>query len=216
MKSLRLKVIMLTLGTGLGVLVVIISISIFAINRNSSQLLKLNEEIIFRDYDKNIKNQVENVVSLIESVRKYQLANNLSEAQGKILARELVRDLRYDKVNYFWIDDFDGINILLPPSPGGEGKSRINLKDVKGKEMVRELIANGRLPEGGYTEYWFPRPGEKDASRKRGYTKSFDAYKWVIGTGNYVDDMEKVVAEQKAANARYIKALLIIVLAVVP
>jgi hypothetical protein len=48
---------MLTLGTGLGVLVVIISISIFAINRNSSQLLKLNEEIIFRDYDKNIKNQ---------------------------------------------------------------------------------------------------------------------------------------------------------------
>ena len=214
MKSLRLKVIMLTLGTGLGVLVVIISISIFAINRNSSQLLKLNEEIIFRDYDKNIKNQVENVVSLIESVRKYQLANNLSEAQGKILARELVRDLRYDKVNYFWIDDFDGINILLPPSPGGEGKSRINLKDVKGKEMVRELIANGRLPEGGYTEYWFPRPGEKDASRKRGYTKSFDAYKWVIGTGNYVDDMEKVVAEQKAANARYIKALLIIVLAV--
>lgn len=214
MKSLRLKVIMLTLGTGLGVLVVIISISIFAINRNSSQLLKLNEEIIFRDYDKNIKNQVENVVSLIESVRKYQLANNLSEAQGKILARELVRDLRYDKVNYFWIDDFDGINILLPPSPGGEGKSRINLKDVKGKEMVRELIANGRLPEGGYTEYWFPRPGEKGASRKRGYTKSFDAYKWVIGTGNYVDDMEKVVAEQKAANARYIKALLIIVLAV--
>ncbi len=88
---------------------------------------------------------MENVVSLIESVRKYQLANNLSEAQGKILARELVRDLRYDKVNYFWIDDFDGINILLPPSPGGEGKSRINLKDVKGKEMVRELIANGRL-----------------------------------------------------------------------
>lgn len=214
MKSLRLKVIMLTLGTGLGVLVVIISISIFAINRNSRQLLKLNEEIIFRDYDKNIKNQVENVVSLIESVRKYQLANNLSEAQGKILARELVRDLRYDKVNYFWIDDFDGINILLPPSPGGEGKSRINLKDVKGKEMVRELIANGRLPEGGYTEYWFPRPGEKDASRKRGYTKSFDAYKWVIGTGNYVDDMEKVVAEQKAANAKYIRTLLLVVLAV--
>jgi len=213
MKSLRLKVIILTLGTGLGVLIFIISICIFAINRNSSQLLKLNEDIIFRDYDKNIKNQVENVISLIAAVRKYQVANNLSDQQGKILARELVRDLRYDKTNYFWIDDYDGINILLPPSPGGEGKSRINLKDVKGKEMVKELIANGKLSDGGFTEYWFPRPGEKDASRKRGYTKSFDDYKWIIGTGNYVDDMEKVVAEQKAANSRYIKTLLFIVLA---
>ncbi|HPF06364.1 MAG TPA: methyl-accepting chemotaxis protein [Spirochaetota bacterium] len=214
MKSLRLKIIILTLGTGLGVLLFIISICIFAINRNSSQLLKLNEDIIFSDYDKNIKNQVENVISLIESVRKYQIANNLSEQQGKILARELVRDLRYDKVNYFWIDDFDGINILLPPSPGGEGKSRINLKDVKGKEMIKELIANGRLPEGGYTDYWFPRPGEKEASRKRGYTKSFDAFKWVVGTGNYVDDMDKVVAQQKAANSRYIRTLFFILTAV--
>lgn len=214
MKSLRLKIIMLTLGTGLGVLIFIISISIFAINRNSSQLLKLNEEIIFSDYDKNIKNQVENVVSLIGAVRKYQIANNLSDQQGKLLARELVRDLRYDVENYFWIDDFEGINILLPPNPAGEGKSRINLKDVKGKEMVKELIANGKLPDGGYSDYWFPRPGEKEASRKRGYTKSFDAYRWVIGTGNYVDDMEKVVARQKEANARYIRILFFIVLAV--
>lgn len=214
MKSLRLEVIMLTLGTGLGVLVLIISICIFAINRNSSQLLQLNEDIIFKDYDKNINNQVENVISLIGAVRKYQIANNLSEQQGKLLARELVRDLRYDKENYFWIDDFEGINILLPPNPAGEGKSRINLRDVNGKEMVKELIANGKLPDGGYTDYWFPRPGEKDASRKRGYTKSFDAYRWVVGTGNYVDDMEKIVAEQIAANARYIRTLLFVVLAV--
>lgn len=211
MKSLRLKVIMLTLGIGIGVLVLIISISIFAIKRNSRHLLDLNRDIIFRDYDKNIKNQVENVISLIEGVRKYQLANNLSEEQGKILARELVRDLRYDKTNYFWIDDYDGINILLPPNPAGEGKSRINLKDVKGKEMVKELIANGRQPDGGYTEYWFPRPGATEANRKRGYTKSFDSYKWVVGTGNYVDDMDKLVSEQEKANMNYIRTLLLVV-----
>ncbi len=174
MKSLRLKVIMLTLGIGLGVLVLIISICIFAINSNSRHLLDLNSNIIFRDYDKNIKNQVENVISLIEGVRKYQVANNLSEEQGKILARELVRGLRYDSTNYFWIDDYDGINILLPPSPAGEGKSRINMKDVKGKELVKELIVNGHQTDGGYTDYWFPRPGATEASRKRGFTKSFE------------------------------------------
>jgi len=214
MKSLRLKVIMLTLGIGIGVLVLSISISIYAINKNSGHLLELNSDIIFTDYDKNIKNQVENIVSLVDSIRKYQLANNLSDEQGKKLAREFIRSIRYDGTNYFWIDDFEGINILLPPSPAGEGKSRINLKDVKGKEMIKELIAKGREPQGGYTDYWFPRPGEKEASRKRGYTKSFDPYKWIIGTGNYVDDMDKLVHQQASNNEKYIRTLLMVVVAV--
>ncbi len=92
MKSLRLKVIMLTLGTGLGVLILIIGISIFSINRYSAQLLDMNKNAIFNDYDKNVKNQVENVISLLESIRKYQLANNFTDEQGKNLAVNWLED----------------------------------------------------------------------------------------------------------------------------
>lgn len=56
MKSLKLKVILLMLGVGLGTLILIITVSLFSISRYSSQLLKLNKEIIFNDYDKNVKN----------------------------------------------------------------------------------------------------------------------------------------------------------------
>lgn len=214
MKSLRLKIIMLTLGIGLGVLILIIGISIFSINRYSRQLLSMNKDVIFLDYDKNVKNQVENVISLLEAVRKYQVANNLTDEQGKNLARELVRGLKYNITGYFWIDDFEGINTCNPPDPSIEGKSRINMKDVNGKEMVKEVIANGRNPEGGYTDYWFPKPGQTKADRKRSYSKSFDPYRWVVGTGNYVDDIEKVVAAQEEENRVYIRTLLVTVIAV--
>lgn len=214
MKSLRLKVIILTLGTGLGVLILIIGISIFSINRYSSQLLDMNKNAIFNDYDKNVKNQVENVISLLESIRKYQLKNSFTDEQGKNLAREMVRGLNYNKSGYFWIDDYEGINVCNPPDPSTEGKSRIELKDVNGKYLIKDIITNGRLPEGGFTDYWFPKPGETKADRKRSYSKSFEPYKWVAGTGNYVDDIERVVVALEEENRAYIKTLLLTVIAI--
>lgn len=212
MKSLRLQIIFLTLGAGLGVLFIILSISIFSINRYSSQLLKMNKDIIFESYDRNVKNQVENVISLIDAVYKYQITNSLSDDQGKSLARNLVRSLKYNKTGYFWIDDFEGINICNPANTLDEGKSRIGIKDVNGKELIREIIENGRRPEGGFTDYWFPKPGEKEASKKRSYSRSFEPYRWVTGTGNYVDDIEKVVAVQESENKSYIVALFSVML----
>lgn len=214
MKSLRLKVIMLTLGTGIGVLILIIGISIFSINRYSRQLLDMNKNAIFDDYDKNVKNQVENVISLLDAIKKYQVANNLTNEQGKNLARELVRGLNYNKTGYFWIDDFEGINACNPPDPSIEGKSRIDMKDVNGKLLIKEIIENGRMSEGGFTDYWFPKPGETKADRKRSYSKSFEPYKWVTGTGNYVDDIEKVVAILEAENRAYIRTLLLTVISI--
>ncbi len=213
MKSLKLKIILLTLGTGLGVLFIIISISLYSINNYSAKLLKMNKELIFKNYDENVKNQVENTISLIKSVYKYQLENKLSDEQGKIIARDLVRGLTYGKDGYFWIDDFDGINICFPGHPEAEGKSRIDSKDVNGKQFIKDIIENGRAPEGGFTDYWFPKPGEKNANRKRSYSRSFEPYKWVTGTGNYVDDIEKIVAGLESENSAYIKMLLAVVLA---
>jgi methyl-accepting chemotaxis protein len=212
MKSLKLKVILLMLGVGLGTLILIITVSLFSISRYSSQLLKLNKEVIFNDYDKNVKNQVENAISLIESIYKYQKANNLMDEQGKQLAREFVRGLKYGESGYFWIDDYEGINIANAANIATEGISRIGMKDVNGKELIREIIENGRKPDGGYTDYWFPRPGEKEANPKRSYSRSFEPYRWVTGTGNYIDDIIKVVSEQEKENGRYINKLIITVL----
>jgi len=63
---------------------------------------------------------------------------------------------------------------------------------------VKEIIENGKKENGGYTEYWFPKSGETEASLKRGYSKLYEPFNWVIGTGNYIDEIDKIIAEKEA------------------
>ncbi len=174
MRGIKFKVISLTLGTGAGVLLIIISITLFSIYSYSTRLLSLNKDAIFDDYDKSIKDLVDSAVSLIDSVHSYQKANNLTDTEGKKLAGDLVRGLKYGKSGYFWIDDYEGINICFPGHPEDEGKSRISSKDQNGTLFIKEIIEKGRMPGGGFTDYWFPKPGEVKADRKRSYSRSFE------------------------------------------
>lgn len=211
MKSIRLKIILLIFGCSIGILLVSLSITIFSTLRYSSNQLLINKDTIYSDYDKNIKNQIENIISLIDAVYKHQKSINADETTGMELARKLIRGIRYDSNGYFWIDDINGINVCNPSQPETEGKSRLNFKDVHGKEIFKEFIEKARNQGGGYTDYWFPRPGETKPSPKRGYTTYFEPYKWIVGTGNYIDDMEKVVMKQQEASNENIKQLLILV-----
>jgi len=49
----------------------------------------------------------------------------------------------------------------------------------------------------GYTDYWFPKAGSDTPLPKRGYSLEFKPWGWVVGTGNYVDDIDTIVAEQQ-------------------
>ena len=60
-------------------------------------------------------------------------------------------------------------------------------KDANGYQMVKEIIRMGQEPDGGYVDYVFPKEGETESSPKRSYSKAFEPFQWVIGTGNYTD-----------------------------
>ncbi|WP_339327186.1 methyl-accepting chemotaxis protein [Clostridium beijerinckii] len=106
-------------------------------------------------------------------------------------------------------------NIILGKDT--EGTNRINLKDVKGYEFMKNIIKNGMQEGGGYTEYWFPKEGETEASPKRAYSKYYAPFDWVIGTGNYIDNIDNIIAEQSAiTNQKFNdnRRLMIIILAI--
>ncbi len=144
-------------------------------------------------YDLNIKNQVENAISLITTIYNKQVAGEYTEEEAKKLVTDLIREIRYGENGYFWIDTYEGVNVVLLGT-ATEGTNRYEAKDDKGFELIKAIIANGRQEGGGYTDYWFPKEGETVASPKRGYSVAFEPYQWVIGTGNYTDHIDKVIA----------------------
>lgn len=153
------------------------------------------ENTIRSDYDQNIKNQVQNIISLIDTINKKHEKGEYSLDEAKKLAADLVREIRYGDGDsgYFWIDTYDGTNVV---QLGGdvEGTNRLGLKDANGYEMVKDIIRVGQLEDGGFTDYVFPKEGGTDPFPKRTYSKSYEPFKWVIGTGNYIDYIDEKVA----------------------
>ena len=182
-------------------------------NRISLEVL---EKTVRQDYDEYIKSQVNNVITLLESINKKYKNGEYTLEEAKKLSADLVRDLRYKDGSYFWIDTIDGQNIVLLGNKT-EGTNRINAKDVNGYEMIKDIIKNGMKDDGGYTEYWFPKEGATESSPKRAYSKYYEPFGWVIGTGNYTDNIDKIIAAQgeiTTNNFNKNKILMVIILAV--
>lgn len=179
-------------------------IAVYRMHLLSDASLAIQKKALLDDYDSLIKGQVQTVVSLLGTFEERAAKGELTVEEAKTEAANLVRQLRYQKDNYFWIDTIDGTNVVLLGKPA-EGKSRIDLQDKKGKYIVKELIEQGRKEGGGYTDYWFPKAGSDEPLPKRGYSLEFKPWGWVVGTGNYIDDIDKIMAEhQKKAKQEFV------------
>lgn len=164
-----------------------------SLNNKSIQSIesKMREE-----YDLNIKNQVEVVISMINSVYTDYQNGKYSEEEAKKISADMVRNMRYGESGYFWIDTYDGDNVVLLGS-STEGTNRMNTIDSNGYKMVADIIKVGKQG-GGYTEYYFPKEGESNALPKRAYSQAFEPFKWVIGTGNYTDDIDAEIQSKES------------------
>ena len=112
-------------------------------------------------------------------------------------ALETISRLRYDKDNYFWINDFDCSMILHPVKPELEGRNLSTFSSVDGTFLFREFVKAGRSNGEGTVIYKWPRPGSREPVPKMSYVRAFDPWRWIIGTGTYIHDINSMVARER-------------------
>lgn len=160
------------------------------------------KKILYDDYDRMIKNEVETAVYVAETYYDSFREGALTEKEAQEAAKKAIKKLRYNKDGYFWIDDTNGILIAHPILPEQEGNNRLNIKDPNGIELIKELIAAAKdNANQGYTNYMWEKPqasGANQLSPKRVYSQLFKPWSWVISTGNYVDDIDALVEAKRA------------------
>ena len=151
---------------------------------------KVNYNIVNNDLL--IKNQTQQAVSMLETVYEGSVDGMYSFDQAKKMGADLLRNLRYgdQKEGYFWADTSDGTNVVLYGRTDVEGKNRINSL-VNGVYHVREIIANGKKPGGGFTDYFFTKKDGDVPLAKRGFSLYFEPFDWIIGTGYYLEDLSQ-------------------------
>ncbi|WP_408071916.1 methyl-accepting chemotaxis protein [Butyrivibrio sp. JL13D10] len=199
-----------------------IVIELFTINStiatNKDQTAAYRDRLM-QDQQSELRNQVQNVVSLVDQVHKAELAGALTEEDAKRIAADYVRELRYmDGDGYFWVDTTEGVNVVLL-GRDTEGQSRINQSDPNGVYMIKDFIANAKAG-GGFSYFSFPKPNETEPLPKMGYTMLYEPYDWVIGTGvwiDHIDALEAIYKEhaQAALTQSIVKSIVVLVVMII-
>lgn len=205
MKKIGTKILLISLLSTLLLGIFISGISIYQQYVQSKQSIESTKELLLNDYDVLIKSQVKNIISQVDVINKKIESGELEEKAGKTLAAELIRQARYSEAGYFWADTTEGVNVVLLGKDDVEGKSRMNLTDHNGVKIVEGFVKIGKEEGSGFIEYHFPRAGETEPAPKRAYVELYTPFGWIIGTGNYIDDLDAIVNTQKSMHEREMK-----------
>jgi len=169
------------------------------------------------NFDTTVKTEVESLISVLQVNYKQGESGAITSTQALENAKKIVRDTRYNNgEGYFWADLVDG-TCAVHMNPEYEGKSRYADKDLKGTYYIKNLIAAGEKSAGGFTEFYFTKPGASGAFLKRAFTQKFEPYGWYISTGNYQVDIDALTvkyAQEKELALLKMIALSIFVFAV--
>ncbi len=198
MKSIRTKILLVVILNILLVSAIIGATSFYVIYNSNNDRLEQIENQLRTSYDVNIKSQVEIVVSELDGIYQKYEEGLITDAQAQELSANVIRNAKYGEGGYFWADTTKGDNVVLLGREDVEGTNRIGLEDKLGNKIIQNFIDVINSDGEGYSNYYFPRAGEEEALPKRAYVKLYEPYDWVVGTGNYIDDIDNFISEERA------------------
>ncbi len=125
----------------------------------------------------------------------------IAEEKLKAAAATTIGDLRYGPENqdYFWINDMVPRMVMHPYNPELDGTELSDYQDSDGKRLFVEFVRVCEEEGEGFVDYSWPKYGADTPQPKLSFVKRFAPWDWIIGTGLYIDDIEALVAERKAA-----------------
>lgn len=140
---------------------------------------------------------VQSVLGVLAKEHSSVAAGTITEAEAKKRAAEIIRSFRYGEGNsdYFFINNYEGISIMHPLKPELEGKDQNNLADANGKLLFREMAQIASRDGSGFVDYYWAKPGSDKPAPKISYVQGFAPWKWYVGSGIYVDDVEAEIGE---------------------
>ena len=141
-----------------------------------------------------IKSRVYEADSIAQNIyQKYQQIKSPVEIQHIIL--EALRPIRFENdTGYYFATHLGGVELLFADRPEMEGLNLLELRDTRGQYVIKDMIEIARTSgEGFYDYYWTKPESEGNDFKKISFIKLFSPLKGFIGTGLYVDDIEREI-----------------------
>ncbi len=184
LKHLRTLSIATRLWLILGVTVIILfSLSGLSLYQNYQSLHTSKAE--------KVQHIIETVSGVLKHYHTLEQSRTLSREQAQQQAMAVIRTLRYADGEYFWINDLQAVVLMHPLNPALENKDQSGLKDPDGKALILEAARLARAQGAGWLEYRWPKPNSTQPVQKISYVELFRPWGWVLGSGIYIDDIQR-------------------------
>jgi putative methionine-R-sulfoxide reductase with GAF domain len=222
--NIRIKI---PLFTGLIVFAAILTITLYSVPDYRKKTIKSIENYRIEQTEI-IKNQLkDNVNSAYSMIEHAYLKNKDKYQTSSFIVKEYPEDLKFainniekirfgDKSSgYVWINEFEPpyTVIMHPIRPEMNGTVQV-FYIQNTKQNVYEAFADViQSHKGeGFLEYDYYKPDTGEKIPKLSYIKLFEPLGWVIGTGIYIDYIDKMVAQKKNELDRQTNRLLTVII----
>ncbi len=119
------------------------------------------------------------------------------DATAKLAVTQELSAMLYGQDGYFFVFDYDGNNLVAPRQTFLINRNWSGLEDINGVPITDELIRIARSG-GGYHSFDWTKPSTDETARMVVYVNGLQDWRWVIGTGIFIDDVLQTVAASRA------------------
>ena len=140
------------------------------------------------------KHVVESAWGVLDYYSKQAKTNAITSDEAQKRAMETIKIMRYGDNEYFWLNDTGPKMLMHPIKPEMDGKDMSDYKDPNGKLFFVAFVDVCKREGAGFVGYEWPKPGATKPVPKISYVKSFPEWGWIIGSGIYLDDVQKEIS----------------------
>lgn len=148
-----------------------------------------------------IHDLTQTAIDVIEYQRKLAQQGKITEKEAKTQAAAIIAGMKFgpERKDYFWITNYEPRMVVHPYRSDLDGKMLDDFTDPKGKHLFNDMVQAVKLNGEGYVDYMWQWKDDADTIiPKISYVKAFPEWKWIVGTGIYINDIKKEAASQVA------------------
>lgn len=161
------------------------------------------ESKIYSSRNDQIKTAVESAFNILDYYHQKEVAKEITKEQAQSMAMSVVKSLRYDGQEYFWINDMHPNMVMHPFKPELDGKDLSQNKDPNGFYLFNEFVKVAKEKQKGFVSYMWPKPGQDKPVEKTSYVQLYEPWGWIIGSGVYMDSIHAELASVKGRNLKW-------------
>ena len=146
-------------------------------SNDNKQYSKISFVELFEPYNWHI-----GIGEYLDDIRTY--------AQNEIL--ELIASVRFSGDNYLFVNTIDAQTLVF------DGRKIQVPATHPYKNIFQQQLETAKNPDGGFFSYKFKKINTTKEYDKVSYVKKYDKYNWIIGSGVYLDEVEKELLRKEA------------------